>query len=177
MFEWRVKKSANTVTRYIKELADRLNHLEGAIHAGEPPSGSYMSHPEISVPARPSEEMSPQTHGDMTSRKRTYSNISADFNTSYQLQRPTSGYDSSRQQQDSANIFNNSQGAPVPQMFREPNYSPNGLPPSPHWKKQPEQIARNSSFEGFQSGEFSQLDQSADWDDNIVNGYVFFFSW
>jgi hypothetical protein len=143
------------------------------VQAGGSPSAPYMGHSDNSVPRRASEEMSPQPHGDMTGRKRTFSNMSADFTTPYQLQRPTSGYDSSRPQQESANIFNSSQGAPVPHMFREPNYSPNGLPPSPHWKKHPEQLGRqNNSIEGFQSGEFGQLDQSADWDDNTVNGYV-----
>jgi hypothetical protein len=161
----------NTSSRYIKELADRLHNLEGAIHAGESPSASYMSHPDNSVPRRASEDMSPPPHGDMTSRKRTFSNMSADFGASYQLQRPTSGYDHSRQHQDPSNAFNIPQSAPAPHIFRESNYTPNGLPPSPHWKKAPDQVARqNSSFDGFQSGDFSHLEQSADWDDNIVNG-------
>jgi hypothetical protein len=131
-----------------------------------------MGHPDNSVPRRASEEMSPPPHGgDMTSRKRTFSNLSADFGTPYQLQRPSSGYDPSRQHHDTSNAFNTPQTAPVPQMFRDSNYSPNGLPPSPHWRKPPEQIARqNSSFEAFQSGEFGQPEQSAEWDDNIVNG-------
>ncbi|KAG9228822.1 hypothetical protein BJ875DRAFT_489498 [Amylocarpus encephaloides] len=160
---------------YIKELADRLQNLEGAIHAGDPSPPTYLGHGENEMPRRPSDEFSPPPpHGDNQLRKRTFSNMSADFGNQYQLQRPASGYgaqDTPRHMQDASSAFA-TQTAPVPQMFREPNYSPSGLAPSAHWRKAPEATARQSSaFEGMQSAEVAQGEQCQDWDEDTVARY------
>ena len=71
--------------------------------------------------------------------------------------------------QDTSSAFATQTAPVVPQMFREPNYSPNGLAPSAHWRKAPEAIARqSSSFEGMQSTDIAQGEQCLDWDENII---------
>lgn len=72
---------------YIKELAERLNTLEGAVQAGQlGENGQYP--PRLESPhGRASEEYSPQD------RKRDYSSISGDYGTPlpYHNQRVSSG--------------------------------------------------------------------------------------
>jgi hypothetical protein len=55
-------------------------------------------------------------------------------------------------------------------MFREPNYSPNGLQQAPQWKIPPEPLRRQSnSFEGMLQAEHGAGDYTADWDDSVID--------
>ena len=56
-------------------------------------------------------------------------------------------------------------------MFREPNYSPNGLQPSPQWRTAPEQLHRqSSSFESMPAVEHTHPERVTDWDEATVDG-------
>ncbi|KAH6679486.1 hypothetical protein B0J14DRAFT_649874 [Halenospora varia] len=161
---------------YIKELADRLNHLEGAMQAGELPAPSYMgAQQDNPMQRRASDEFSPPPNpGDNMTRKRTYSSLSGDLNSAFQPPRPSSAW----APQDLARHPANPNPAFSPQqtpsqMFREPDYSPNGMAPTPHWKKGPDPSRRPSnSFEAMLTGEFPQSDRSPGWDDAIIDGYI-----
>jgi len=137
---------------YIKELADRLNTLEGAIHgqAGEMVP-QYMTHQESPTQHRPSEEFSPPPQGE-TPRKRTYSAVSGgDFGSPFMAQRQVGTWGQQQQQEPLRNMVHSSipyapsQAAPTGQMFREPNYSPNGLQSQAVWRQPPPEVARPQS--------------------------------
>ncbi|RFU35137.1 hypothetical protein B7463_g1215, partial [Scytalidium lignicola] len=156
---------------YIKELADRLNTLEGAMQAGEIPG--YLAHHESPSQRRASDEFTPPPNVDGAQRKRTYSSVSNEYGTSYQPQRSSTGWglqDSQRQHSHVTPTFSTPQTAGSNQIFREPNYSPNGLQPTPTWRNQPESQRQSISFEAVAS-----LDQNheygSDWDDSIVDQY------
>jgi hypothetical protein len=164
--------------RYIKELADRLNTLEGAMQAGEIPVSQHMSYHESPLQRRESDEFSPPPSADTMPRKRTFSSVSGgEFGTPYLPQRPVSGWPPQdqppRHLPQPPQSFSPSQPASAtPQLFREPNYSPNGLQPLPQWRNPPESSQRpSSSFEGL-TQESVQADHIPDWDESIVDGYV-----
>ena len=99
---------------------------------------------------RPSDEFSPPPNAERSSRKRTHSSISGDLNSSYQP-RPISGWTQPPQEQ-ARQFAQHSPSYATPQsasgpMFREPDYSPNGLAPTPHWKNAPELLRQRNSFE------------------------------
>jgi hypothetical protein len=164
--------------RYIKELADRLNTLEGAMQAGEIPVPQHISYHDSPLQRRESDEFSPPPNAETMPRKRTYSSVSGgEFGTPYLPQRPVSSW--TAQDQPPRHLphpspsFSSSQPvSATPQLFREPNYSPNGLQPLPLWRSPPESSQRpSSSFEGL-TQEVVQVDHASDWDDAIVDGYV-----
>ncbi|TVY37603.1 putative transcriptional regulatory protein [Lachnellula occidentalis] len=158
---------------YIKELAERLNHLEGAISHNDMSAvpNQFIGHPNDPM-RRPSDEFSPTPNADGVQRKRTHSSISGDFNSPYQNQRPPSW---AQPQQEHARQF--SQQSPAyatPQsgpMFREPNYSPNGLAPTPQWRNAPDLQRQSNSFENVVSLEQGQVDQSLELTDTIIDQY------
>lgn len=165
-----------TVPRYIKELADRLNTLEGAMQqAGDIPVQQYL-HQDSPLQRRGSEEFSPPPNADNMQRKRTYSSVSGDFGTPYQPQRPATGWASQeppRHLPHPSSSFATPQSAPpgATHVFREPNYSPNGLQPAPQWRTGPEPIRRqSSSFESMTPAEHAHQERVADWDEGIVDG-------
>ncbi len=159
--------------RYIKELADRLNTLEGAIHGGDMVQ-QYLPHHDSPTQRRTSEEFSPPPNAD-TPRKRTYSAVSGgDFGSPFVTQRPLSNWSQHEPQRHLPHPtppLPSSQSAPSGQQtFREPNYSPNGLQPTPQWRTAPE-LSR------LQSGAFENAGQdpshpahAVDWDEATVDG-------
>jgi hypothetical protein len=139
--------------RYIKELADRLNHLEGALSqqaAGEP-----LAYPAPTAEMRTSHEYSPPPQMDSQARKRTYSSISQDFNSPYPSQRQSGQWFETPQQPRSA----------YPQDHRPPLYPPNGLAPQPQWRDAPPETRL-----AFELGE-EYAGQRVDWDDFIAEEY------
>jgi len=100
---------------------------------------------------RPSDEFSPPPNAESTQRKRTHSSISGDFNSPYQP-RPISGWaqppqEQARQYAQHSPPYATPQSAPGP-MFREPDYSTNGLAPTPQWRNAPPDLhQQSSSFE------------------------------
>ncbi|KAH6713932.1 hypothetical protein BKA61DRAFT_483280 [Leptodontidium sp. MPI-SDFR-AT-0119] len=163
---------------YIKELADRLNTLEGAIHGqGGEMIPQYLTHQESPAQHRPSEEFSPPPPGE-TPRKRTYSAVSGgEFGSPFMSQRQIGSW--SQPQQDplrnlthSAAPYTPSQPAPTGQMFREPNYSPNGLQSQPTWRQPPPEAARPQSiaYEGIaQEPKFN--DRISESNEAVFEGY------
>ena len=163
-----------SVSRYIKELADRLNTLEGALQAGEIPVQQYI-HQDSPLQRRGSEEFSPPPNSDNMQRKRTYSSVSGDFGTPYQPQRPATGWASQEPPRHlpHPSAFATPQSAPPPatHVFRDPNYSPNGLQPAPQWRSAPEPLRRqSSSFENVPQIDPSFADRVVDWDEGTVEG-------
>ncbi|KAG0645944.1 putative transcriptional regulatory [Hyphodiscus hymeniophilus] len=162
---------------YIKELADRVQNLEGSLQVqqgGEVSTQQYFQH-DSPQQQRASEEFSPPD--DSMQRKRTYSAVSGDLGTTYQPQRPATGWASQelpRHLPHPPNAFPASHSAPATTttVFREPNYSPNGLQPSPYWRTAPEPVRRqSSSFESLPQTDHSHHERVTDWDESIVDGY------
>lgn len=162
---------------YIKELADRLNHLEGAMQAGELPAPPYMgAQQDNAMQRRASDEFSPPPNpADNMTRKRTYSSLSGDLNSAYATQRPSSAWatqELARHPGNSNSAFSPPQPTPN-QLFREPDYSQQGMAPTPQWKKAPEPSRRPStSFESMLASDFPQTDRSPGWDDATIDGYM-----
>ena len=167
---------------YIKDLADRLNTLEGAIQASENPlQQQYIQHHESPLQHHGSDEFSPASNAEMSPRKRTYSSMSGEFNSPYQQPRQQQPREWSAQEQPRhqlphlASTFTTPQsGPPAPQnmLFREPNYSPNGLPPNPKWRTAPESAHRQgNSFDGIAQAEHGH-DYVVEWNEQLVDAYV-----
>ena len=58
-------------------------------------------------------------------------------------------------------------------MFREPNYSPNGLPPTPQWRNAPEAAARQGgSFDGAAHAEHGYTEYVLEWNEQLIDAYV-----
>jgi hypothetical protein len=100
---------------------------------------------------RPSDEFSPHPNAEGAQGKRTHSSISGDFNSPHQ-QRPASGWaqppqEQARQFAQHSPPYATPQSASGP-MFREPDYSPNDLAPTPQWRNPPGLPRQSSSFEG-----------------------------
>ncbi|KAL2069887.1 hypothetical protein VTL71DRAFT_14566 [Oculimacula yallundae] len=161
---------------YIKELADRLNTLEGAIHGqGGEMVPQYLPHQESPNQHRPSEEFSPPPQGD-AQRKRTYSTVSGgDFGSPFLAHRQIGSWGQS--QEPLRNMTHgfpvtSNQNAPTGQMFREPNYSPNGLQPHPSWKQPPPEVARpqSSAYENIPQDQ-NYNDRPSEVDEAIFDGY------
>jgi hypothetical protein len=146
------------------------------MQAGELPVPQYLPHHESPLQRQPSDEFSPPPNSDNMQRKRTFSSVSGEFVTPHQPQRYASGWASQeppRHLPHPSSTFATPQSAPgATQMFREPNYSPNGLQPISQWRNAPEPPHRQSSFEGMVQVDRNHTDHSAEWDDAIVDGYV-----
>jgi hypothetical protein len=135
----------------------------------------FIGHPDNPM-RRPSDEFSPPPNAEGGQRKRTYSSISGEFGTPYQPQRPVSGWasqpppDQPRHLQQPSPAYATPQSAPGPHMFREPDYSPNGLPPNPQWRNPPDLQRQGSSFESAVPIEHSQPEPNLDLSDSILDG-------
>ncbi|KAI9736562.1 MAG: Glucose-responsive transcription factor [Claussenomyces sp. TS43310] len=162
---------------YIKELADRLNTLEGAMQAGEIPQFTGLHHD--GTPRRASDEYTPPPPPieATEARKRTYSSISNEFASGYQPQRPTAGWpatDASRQPPHPTSGY---QGTTQisPDQTKSPyrsQYSPNGMAPQPMWRNGPETARRAStSFDSMPPPDHNNLEPKVEWDDSLVEGY------
>ncbi|KAH7346398.1 hypothetical protein BKA65DRAFT_399483 [Rhexocercosporidium sp. MPI-PUGE-AT-0058] len=162
---------------YIKELADRLNTLEGAIHGqGSEMIPQYLTQQESQPQHRPSEEFSPPPQGE-TPRKRTYSAVSGgDFGSPFMAQRQLNSW-GQPQQDPPRNLahtvsFTSSQTAPTGQIFREPNYSPNGLQTQPAWRQPPPEVSRpqSNAYEGI-AQDPNYNDRMSESNEAIFEGY------
>ena len=146
------------------------------MQAGEIPVPQYLPHHDSPMQRRASDEFSPPPNAENLQRKRTYSSMSGDFGTPYQPPRPMSGWASQeppRHLSHHSSTFATPQTAPgVAQMFREPNYSPNGLQPGSQWRNPPEPPRQQGSYEGILQGAPNQTDKVAEWDDDVVDGCV-----
>jgi hypothetical protein len=163
-----------TCSRYIKELADRLQNLERDMQAGgsgEIPSQQYLQHHDSPLQRRGSDELSPPPNTELPSRKRTYSSVSNEFNTPYQPHRGSTAWAPQEPPRHLPSPFGAPQTAPAAQMSRDPNYSPNGLQPTPKWRGGLEPVRRqSSSFESMVQGDQSHGEPTVDWDETIVDG-------
>lgn len=137
------------------------------MHAGEMPVSQYMSHHESPMQRRPSEEYSPPPHGE-NPRKRTYSSMSGEFASPYLPQRsqgawPVAGPVAEPPRHlPPPNPFSPTQNNAV---FRDSNYSPNGIQPLPQWKNSPELSHRHSSTfehmpEELSRGHIPEMDEN-----------------
>lgn len=139
----------------------------------------YMPHHDSPLQRRGSGEFSPPPNNEISPRKRTYSSISGDFSTPYQPQRPSVGswptQETPRHLPHPSSAFATPPTAPAaPHVFREPNYSPNGLQPLPQWRNAPEPPPRqNSSFDSISQAEHGHSDHAVDWDESVVDRYVY----
>ena len=157
---------------YIKELADRLNHLEGAIQSQSGEALHYPPHPETGASRRASNDYSPPPHLEGQPRKRTYSSISQDFGTGYQSQRQSGQWqplDASRHHPPPSGTYG--QANVASESSYRPLYSPNGLAPQPQWRNAPPETGR-TSFDGLQSAEGIHGDHKPEWDEYIADEYV-----
>ncbi|TAQ89346.1 hypothetical protein B7494_g2339 [Chlorociboria aeruginascens] len=156
---------------YIKELADRLNTLEGAMQASDIPVGQYVQHHDGLPQRRSSDDASPPKDTENPQRKRTHSSVSGETFPPYQPQRTATTWNS---QELPRHLPHPSQSASATsQTFREPNYSPNSIQPAPQWKKVPEILRRqSSSYDSTTQGDPSYIaEQTPEWDEAIINSY------
>jgi hypothetical protein len=157
---------------YIKELADRLNHLEGAMQnqGGEivyPPP-----HHEGQISRRASNDYSPPPHAEGPPRKRTYSSISGDFNAAYSSQRPSGPWPETPRHVGQPPSYAPNMMGEQPQSSYRPLYSPNGLAPQAQWRNAPDTTSRGSFLEGVQN-DASFPENKLEWDDQVADEYVF----
>lgn len=162
--------SANSVDRYIKELADRLNTLEGAMQSGEIPVQQYLQHHDSPMQRRVSEDYSPPPNTE-NPRKRTFSSVSGDFNTPYMSQRAQGAWPiSEATRMQPAPAFSPPQPSGLA-AFREPNYSPNGLHAGPQWSNPPDLAHRpNTSVESL-GQVVGHVERTVDVDDGVFARY------
>jgi hypothetical protein len=153
-----------------------LNTLEGAIQANEIPlQPQYIQHHESPLQRHGSDEFSPPSNADMSPRKRTYSSMSGEFNSPYPRQgaqsREWAPQDQPRHLPHPASAFATPQSGPQAQnMFREPNYSPNGLPPNPQWRGAPEPAHRQGgSFDGMAQADHGHTDYVMEWNEQLID--------
>ena len=112
----------------------------------------------------------------MSPRKRTYSSMSGDFNSPYQQPRSRewASQEQPRHLPHPASSFGTPQsGPPAQAMFREPNYSPNGLPPNPQWRNAPEAASRSGgSFDVAAQAEHAYTEHVLEWNEQLIDAYV-----
>lgn len=141
------------------------------MQASEIPVQQYLPHHgESPMQRRPSDEYSPPPHGEST-RKRTYSSVSGEFNTPYMPQRAQGPWTAPEvpRHLPPPNAFSPPQSNAV---FREPNYSPNGIQPIPQWRNPPDIPHRQSvSFENI--SEEVVREHPLELDDAVFDGYAF----
>jgi hypothetical protein len=158
---------------YIKELADRLNHLEGAMQNQSGEALHYPPHVEGGGSRRASHDYSPPPpHTEGQPRKRAYSSISQDFTSGYQSQRQSGQWqalDTPRHHGAPATTYGQANAA-AESSYRAPLYSPNGLAPQPQWRNAPPEAGR-ASFDGLPAGEGAHADHKPEWDEYISEEY------
>ncbi|KFY32141.1 hypothetical protein V493_00475 [Pseudogymnoascus sp. VKM F-4281 (FW-2241)] len=158
---------------YIKELADRLNHLEGAMQnqSGEP-MHYPPPHAEGGGSRRASQDYTPPPpHSEGQPRKRAYSSISQDFGPGYQSQRQSGQWQAPETpRHHGAPAASYGQANAAPESSYRPLYSPNGLAPQPQWRNAPPEAGRGS-FEGLPPVEGAHADHKLEWDEYISDDY------
>lgn len=153
-----------------------MNTLEGSIHANNIPlQQQYIQHHDTPIQRHGSAEFSPSSNAEMSPRKRTYSSMSGEFNSPYQPPRTQTREWASQEQPrhlpHPSSAFGTPQSAPPSQnMFREPNYSPNGLPPNPQWRQAPEATNRqDGSLDGIAQAEHGHTDHTVEWNEQLID--------
>lgn len=153
--------------RYIKELADRLNNLESSMQSGEI---QYAPLQHDGTPPQGQEEYSPPPNGGPSARKRTYSTISNDFNTSLQNHRPSVNWTSQEQQRHIPPGTTYPANPDQSQIGYRPQYSPNGMAPQPIWADGPDSARRPSaSFEGYTHANNNHIESRLEWNDALMD--------
>ncbi|KAF7861969.1 hypothetical protein EAF04_007850 [Stromatinia cepivora] len=159
---------------YIKELADRINTLEGQVQGTEMPQ---YSHPQEILQRRPSEEFSPTPNPDQIPRKRGYSSISGsgEFVSPYQQQSMPPNW-IPQEQQPRSSIPNPAYSARLPGSTqlptREQNYSPNLMVSQQKWVNAPDV---GSSGEAVNHTSQSHSEDAVEWiDDSLLESYYKF---
>lgn len=157
---------------YIKELADRLNTLEGAMQAGELPQFTTLHHEGGSRPG--SNEYSPPPNMEGAQRKRTFSSISNEFSPpTYQGQRQSGGWSSGEASRQlpppNYQLSQPASGEQAQSSFRT-HYSPNGLAPQAVWSNAPDTLRANTSFGSMVPADQNYSDHKVEWDENLING-------
>ncbi len=122
------------------------------MHAGEIHHQFSSPHHEGPSPQRESNEFSPPPAASQQ-RKRTFSNISGEFSSPYQPQRPSAHY------------------TPYTQSG---SYSPNGLAPHPTWKGAPDTDRRLSGSLEAMAAEPPSSEFVLEWNDALADGYGVF---
>ncbi|KUJ23072.1 uncharacterized protein LY89DRAFT_166528 [Mollisia scopiformis] len=143
---------------YIKELADRLNTLESAVHAGEVPMN--FLHQESPTQRRPSEEYSPPPNPE--TRKRGHSAVSNDYTPS----RPANW-----NSPETRHVPHPPPATYQPQagFFKDSDYASNGLQQPSSWKMAPEQHLQDAST--FVVTQDVNSEYAHGWDESIIDGY------
>ncbi|ESZ89727.1 hypothetical protein SBOR_9890 [Sclerotinia borealis F-4128] len=159
---------------YIKELADRINTLEGQVQGNDMPQ-QYPQAQEILQ--RPSEEFSPSPNPEQIPRKRGYSSVSGagEFVSPYQQQRSASNW-IPQDQQPRSSIPNPTYPAPLPGSTqlptREQNYSPTAMVSQQKWVNAPD---AGSSAEAVIHTSQSHGEDAVEWiDDSLLESYYKF---
>jgi len=171
------------VSRYIKELADRVVRLETEggyaprpLQGSEMAAAQFMPHHHTTLDQGPPEEYTSSVNAEAGGRKRTYSVASRDYNPPFPARQPYSGQDPSRSAQQSTNPFSPSQASPR-QQFRDLGSTPGGLQPVAMWKKPPE-LTQHRSSSSYHSPPQADHDQVRDdleisYDDSVLEKYVY----
>jgi hypothetical protein len=152
------------------------------VQAGDLPVQQQHLPYESPLQRRASDEFSPPPNTDGTQKKRTYSSVSGDFVSPYQPQRALSGWPPQDTQRhlphpSSSYALPHSSPGGSSQLFREPDYSPNGLQPLPQWRNAPAPLRRqSSSFENIGQGEQSHTERITELDDAVTDGYATIYS-
>ncbi|KAH8803820.1 hypothetical protein F5882DRAFT_140741 [Hyaloscypha sp. PMI_1271] len=159
---------------YIKELADRLGQLEGAMQASEMPVPTYLH--DSPLQRRGSEDFSPPPSQEHHPKKRTYSSVSgSEFGTPYLAHRSVSAWPTHESPRHLPAPGSGFAGTPLPpvtsQAFRDPMYSPNGLAPLPQWKAAPEPPRRQSAAFENAIQDQAHSESPLEWDDTTVDSY------
>lgn len=159
---------------YIKELADRLNTLEGAMHAGEIPVSQYLPHRDSPPQRRESDEFSPPPSSENLPKKRLFtSGPGGEFNASFQQPRSHSGWtpaqEPPRHLPHPSPGYSPAQLPPVSLQLRDGNYAhnPNGLSPVPQWRTALEPARALLDGDAMQGQSHSE--RTPDWDDSVLD--------
>ncbi|QSZ35944.1 hypothetical protein DSL72_007066 [Monilinia vaccinii-corymbosi] len=164
---------------YIKELADRINSLEGQVQGSGGGGGGgsgipqHYQHPQEDLQRRPScsEDFSPTPNPEQITRKRDYSSISGagEFVSPYQQQRSASNW-IPQEPQARSSISNSSYPTSVP--TREQNYSPSMMVSQQKWLNAPD-LANAVDAATHTSHPLGE--DAVDWiDDSLLESYYKF---
>ncbi|KAB8294079.1 hypothetical protein EYC80_009533 [Monilinia laxa] len=160
---------------YIKELADRINSLEGQVQGSGSGSGipQHYQHPQEDLQRRPScsEEFSPTPNPEQINRKRDYSSISGsgEFVSPYQQQRSASNW-LPQEQQPRSSIANSQYPTSLP--TREQNYSPNLMVSQQKWLNAPDV---GNTIDAIPHASQTHGEGAVDWiDDSLLESYYKF---
>jgi len=165
------------VSRYIKELADRVVRLETEggygprpVQGGDMAAAQFMPHHNAILDQGPPDEYASSENVDVGGRKRTYSAVSRDYNPPFPGRSAYPGQDTSRSTHQASTAFSPSQTSPR-QLIRDQGPSPGGLQPVAMWKKTPE-LAHRRSSNSYHSPPPAEQDQAHDEPDVLYDASV-----